>query len=155
MKFSTREDIEASADTVFDAVADFDSFERLLLRRGADVIRLDSQKQKSVGMCWDVGFKFRGRNRKARATVMQFEPSQGMLIASESGGVDAELTVSIVQLSAKRTRLLVALDLKPKTLSARLLIQSMKLAKGSLTRKYKDKVAEFAADIESEAKAAA
>lgn len=155
MKFSSREDVECTAEEMFQAVSDFDAFETLLMRRGADVMRVDSQAQKSVGMCWDVAFKFRGRSRKARATLLQYEPVQGMLIASESGGIDAEMTVNVVPLSAKRTRLMVALDLKPKTLSARLLLQSMKLAKGSLTKKFKAKVADFAGGIEADSKAAA
>ena len=44
MKLSTREDIEAPIGTVFDAVTDFDGFERQLLRRGVDVTRDDKRK---------------------------------------------------------------------------------------------------------------
>jgi hypothetical protein len=51
-------------------------------------------------------------------------------------------------LSRSRTRVLVELEVKPLNLSARLLVQSMKLAKGSLTRKYKLRIAEYAKGME-------
>ena len=41
----------------------------------------------------------------------------------------------------------VALDMKPLNLSARLLIQSLKLAKSSLTKKFKDRVADYAKNL--------
>ena len=43
---------------------------------------------------------------------------------------------------------MVILDIKPLNLSARLLVQSLKLAKTSLTKKYKLRVAEFARTLE-------
>lgn len=155
MKFSTREDIEATQQEVFEAVSNFQGFERMIMRRGAEVVRLDTQVDKSVGMCWDVSFKFRGRERNARATLMQYNPPEGFLITSESGGIDAEIEVKVLQLSPKRTRMMVSMDMKPKSLSARLLIQSLKLAKGSLNSKFKTRVADFAQSIEAKGKAAA
>ena len=40
------------------------------------------------------------------------------------------------------------LDLRPKTLAARLLVQSLKLARNKLNRKFRKRVAEFAMLIE-------
>lgn len=155
MKFSTREDIAAPADQVFAAVSDFENFERLILRRGAKIERVDTQTEKSVGMCWDVGFRYRGRDRRVRATVMKYAPPETMTIMNESGGIDGQLDVSVIRLNQKRTRLMVTLDLKPKSLSARLLLQSMKLAKSTLAGKFSARVAEFGREIEGDYKAAA
>jgi hypothetical protein len=47
--------------------------------------------------------------------------------------------------------LFVSLDLQPTTLSSRLLIQSLKFAKGNLTKRFKTRVFEFAGGISTDA----
>ena len=155
MKFSTREDIEVPIERVFAAATDFDNFERLILRRGGSIQRQDDRTTPGVGMRWSVGFKFRGRKRQAEAEVVQFDPHEDFSIESKSGGVLIYMDLSLVELSPTRTRLILGVDLKPKSMSARLLLQSMKLAQSSLTTKFKMRVSEFAHKIEREYKSAA
>jgi len=57
-------------------------------------------------------------------------------------------TIELVALSLNRTRISIEIDLTPQGLSARLLLQSLKLAKTNLSRKFKLRVAEFAEDVE-------
>ncbi|MEO1026387.1 MAG: SRPBCC family protein, partial [Pseudomonadota bacterium] len=63
------------------------------------------------------------------------------------GGLECMGVVDLVALSKARTRMLVSLDLKPTTLSSRLMVQSLRLAKGSLNRRFKARVAQFASGI--------
>lgn len=58
------------------------------------------------------------------------------------------MSFELMPLSRNSTRVLVALEVKPLTLSARLWVQSLKLAKTTLTQKYKDRVAEYARGME-------
>ena len=147
MKFSTREDIEAPIDHVFAQVSDFDGFERSALRRGAQVRRIESGPVQ-VGSQWDTAFKFRGRDRKMQITLTLLEAPEMYQIAAQSDGITADTLVELVALSPRRTRLSVALELKPRSLTARVLLQSMKLAKGKLTKRFKARVLELAEDIE-------
>lgn len=147
MKFSAREDIEAPIDHVFQIVTDFDAFERQALRRGADVKRLD-QGPPTVGSAWDVSFTFRGKERRLTATLTQMDP-QGLLIDAVSPNIDAATQIELVPLSPARTRLAISIELKAKTLTARLMLQSLKLAKASLTQRFKKRVAEFSEDTEA------
>jgi hypothetical protein len=73
-----------------------------------------------------------------------------VVIDLASNGLDGKTTVELVALSPQRTRLSVSIDLSAKSLSARLLLQSLKLAKSNLTNRFKKRVAEFSKGIESD-----
>lgn len=147
MKFSTREDIDAPIDQVFQAVTDFDGIERRLLRRGIDLTRDESCPQNQVGARWRANFKWRGRAYQLDARLVEMTDGQRCGIESHVGGLTSMGEVDLVPLSKTRTRMFVSLDLKPSTLSSRLMVQSLRLAKGSLNRRFKSRVAQFAADI--------
>lgn len=147
MKFSTREDIDAPLSTVYQAVTDFDAFERQMLRRGVEVSRDETRPLDEIGACWTARFAWKGRSHDVEAELVALDPDQGYAIESRSGGIVCLAVVDLVALSRTRTRLLVSLDLKPSTLSSRLMIQSLRLAKGSLNRRFKSRVSDYANGI--------
>ncbi len=149
MKFSTREDIDAPVETVYQAVTDFDGFERQILRRGVDLTRDERCPPDVTGARWKANFEWRGRPQNLDAELVSIEANEGYAIESRTGGVICLGVVDLVPLSKARTRMFVSLDLKPTTLSSRLFIQSLRLAKGSLTRRFKSRVSEFAGGIEA------
>ena len=147
MKLSTREDIEAPISRVYEAVTDFDSFERQMLRRGIDVARDESCQPPNIGARWQARVKWRKRLHEVEAELVTVDPGNGYAIESRGAGIVCLAVVDLVPLSKSRTRLLVSMDLKPTTLSSRLFIHSLKLTKGSLTRRFKHRVAGFAESI--------
>lgn len=147
MKFSTREDIDAPMEDVYNAVVDFDAFERRMLRRGVDITRDESKPLDQVGACWKARFSWRDRAFDVDAELVDLTPGESFVIESRASGVTCLGTVDLVALSKTRTRMFVALDLRPSTLSSRLLLQSLRLAKGNLTRRFKLRVHEFAAGL--------
>lgn len=148
MKFSAREDIEAPLDHVYSMVSDFGALERQALRRGASVQRLDGRGPVVVGSNWDVAFTFRGKDRKLKAKLTGLEP-QMITVETTSGGIDGVTEIELVQLSASRTRLAVAIELKASSLTARLLLQSLKLAKSNLMTRFKRRIGDYATEIEN------
>ncbi len=148
MKFSTKEDVEAPIEAVFDMLCDFESFERAAMRRGAEVQRADTRHQPSVGMTWNAVFPLRGKRRELTLEMVSFDRPNEMVIDSMSQGLAGQMSFELMPLSRNSTRVLVALEIKPLTLSARLWVQSLKLAKTTLTKKYKDRVAEYARGME-------
>lgn len=147
MKFTTREDIEAPIDYVFAQVSDFAGFERRALRHGAKVHRLGDGAF-AVGTQWDVSFKLRGRDRQMLATLAKMQEPEIYQIDAQSDGMIVATIVELVALSPRRTRLNVALELRPRSLTARVLLQSMKLAKTKLNKRFKARVLEYAEEIE-------
>ncbi|MEM6385915.1 MAG: SRPBCC family protein [Pseudomonadota bacterium] len=149
MKLSTSEDIDAPIERVFASVSDFAAFERRLVRRGIDITRDESTPHDQVGAHWHATVLWRGHAYKIDARLVSMNPVEGYLFENSSNGVECLASVDLVALSETRTRLLVSLDLKPATLSARLLLQSLKLAKGNLTRRFEARVHDFAKDLSS------
>lgn len=155
MKFTTREDIAADIEHVFASVSDFDGLERAALRRGAEVMRTDNMSAPGAGMSWQAKFPFRNRDREANMRLSEYDAPNGLTLLSKVSGIEAEVQVELMALSPNRTRLNMVLDLKPKSIPARLLLQSMKLARGNMVKKFRRRIADFAQNIEDRAKSRA
>lgn len=131
MQFSSREDIEAPIDRVFAMLSEFEAFERSAIRRGIEVQRTGAVGAPETGLGWDAEFDLRGRRRKLRVNLVSYEPPNLMRFELLSQGLDGETTIDLMALSPRRTRLEIRLELKPRTLPARLLLQSLKLARAT------------------------
>lgn len=148
MRFSAREDIEVAVSDVFAAVADFDGFARLALRRGFQVERLDRLPMPSVGMRWAVSGSHRGRMRHVTAELRGFVPGESLTVRITGGGFEADLDVDVLALSRRRTRLRADLDLRPRTIGARILIQTLRLGRAAAARRYHAGLRRFAERLE-------
>jgi carbon monoxide dehydrogenase subunit G len=149
MKFSSNEDIEAPIGEVFVVLADFESFERSAIRRGIEVQRVgEHPAAPTVGMAWDVAFSVRGKRRETTITLTGCETPLTMTFQASGSGLDGVMEIELLALSPRRTRLSVSLELAPQTMSARLFVQSLKLAKSNLNKRFRLKVADFARAIE-------
>ncbi|KIC51894.1 SRPBCC family protein [Tateyamaria sp. ANG-S1] len=148
MKFSAREDVAAPIEAVFEALNDFESFERQAMRRGAQVRRIDPLTQPGVGMQWEVSFRMRGRMRELDLKMARYDAPNEMVFDVTSAGVTGSFSIELMALSRNRTRMALALELTPLTLSARLFVQSLKLAKTSLNKRFKLRVADYAKGLE-------
>ncbi len=148
MKFSTREDIEAPIRDVFNMLADFSIYERAAMRRGAEIRRTDKLAEPGLGASWQAHFKLRGKPRQLDLEVVKFAAPTDMVVSLNSKNITGFVTCELFALSRARTRIICAIEVKPLTLTARLLIQSLKLTKKSLDQKYRDRVAELITDME-------
>ena len=148
MQFSSKEDIEAPVEQVFAMLSEFEAFERSAIRRGIDVQRVQNGIAQGVGVAWTAQFDMRGKRRNLQLELVQYDRPGTMRFAALSQGLDGTLTLDLVPLSQRRTRMGVILNLTPKTLPARLMLQSLKLAKSSLTNRFRSRVRTFARNLE-------
>lgn len=155
MKFAAREDIEAPIEYVFSQISDFPALERSALRRGADVQRLDDLEEPGEGMRWQANFTLRGKERELKFELVKFDPPNGMILSSLSPNMGGQMVIDLVALSRGRTRLSAELEMHPKNLSARLLVQSMKLAKSNLSKRFRNRLAAYGDDLEERFKSTA
>ena len=151
MKLATREDIDAPIEAVFRELSDFDSFERAILRRGAEVQRTDALRVPGPGMTWKTSFNFRGRQRDANIALDEYTPPDRLRASVRSSGFETDLLIDLVAMSKTRTRMNFAIDARPKSVPARLMIQSFKLARHAMLKRFRRRIADFATDLEARA----
>lgn len=148
MRFSAREDVELEAGTVFAAVSDFAAFERLARRRGIEIRRIDRLARPAVGMAWSLAGRFRGRARSAIAELRHFDPDGGLVLAITGGGFEATFELLVVRLSRARSRVVADLEVRPRSLGARLALQAARLGRKRMVRRYGEGLRSFARQLE-------
>ncbi|MDN5787532.1 SRPBCC family protein [Pseudorhodobacter sp.] len=148
MKLTAKEDIEAPIAFVDGFLTDFDNWERAALRRGAEVERLDRLPKPAAGMEWKICFPYRAKQRDAQITLTKIEQERALSFLGIGRPVEAVLDVDMAEMGPRRTRVHVQIDIKPRTLAARLFVQSLRLAKSKVTKRYAQHLSQLAADIE-------
>ena len=151
MQVTGTEDIAAPIAHVFASITAFDALERQALRRGIDVRRRFKGQAPEIGEGWMARFQFRGKEREAFVLLEEYDAPQSLRFSGASGGLDTDTQIELVPLSPNKTRVNVVLKLSPKTLSARLLVQSLKLARSNINQRFKKRLAGYARDIEDRA----
>ena len=100
-------------------------------------------------MAWTARFDYRGKSRKADLTLSEMvEPSHlGFSLLSDA--IEIVSRVELIEMSAKRTRIIVDSEIKPRSLGARLFLQSLRLARARIDRKFDQRAAQLAGEIEA------
>jgi hypothetical protein len=144
MKLSTRKDIEAPAAYAFEILADAGYWERAALRRGAEVRRLDTAPVPGPGSRWEVGFVYRGRPLRVVMQVVALEPPHRMEFAGTGDMVQGRLTLDLVEMGPRRCRAVVGVEITPQTLTARLFLQTLKLARRRVEERFDLRIGQMA-----------
>lgn len=151
MQLTTSEDIAAPAAVVFDAITDFDALERRASSRITELERIDSLDAPGVGMRWSFTFSFRGNSRAADVEITEYIAPTTLQAVVSTGGLKIKADADIVSLAPDRARLNLAVDMASSGIAGKLLLQSLKLAKGRLEERLDSAVAKYARDLEKQA----
>lgn len=135
MKFKVSEDVDAPQEMVWARFTDFSGFEEDARGRGAILNRVGNWTQTVQGVEWRGEVTVRGKSRPITAKVTQLVPQELCIVDSRIGGMNCHQEIIFVPLSTTVTRLALMLDLSADTLTARLLLQTMKLARGRVLQK--------------------
>ena len=147
MKIEYFEDVAVPAEFVFRRLTDFTRHERQAIAQGATVRRLDGGTEGAVGAAWQIGFNHRGRKRDMRAEITAWTPPHKVHIDAATGGLDIHLVVGVVALSARLTRINVSINLMPRSITARLLVQTLKLTRGTVTARLQARLKAMGEEI--------
>lgn len=148
MKFSASQDIALPASAVFSKITDFEAFERLALRRDVAVNRRDRLPQAGVGSSWEIDFIYRGKPRNLLLEVAEMRPDGLLAMIGRIGGFDLNVSMATQDTGPGRSRLAVEMDVKPRSLSARFLLNSIRFGKRGLERRFARRIADFGRALE-------
>lgn len=148
MKLAAKYDIEAPVDFVYRELSDFDAWERMAIRRGAEVTRIDKPTKPGPGLEWLVNYKLRGKDRSACIKLTKVLPTSHMTLQIQSNLADGEIIIDLLDLAATRTRVDVRLEVTPKTFSARLYMQTLRLSRKKVEATYSQRIAQLAVEME-------
>ena len=148
MKFAATEEISAPIEQVFADLSNFRRFEREAIKNGIELRRKDNLTQPGPGMGWEARFIARGKPRELNAEVTEFTDPDKLAFSGKIGGMTGFLVLELQSISENLTELNAVLDLKPKSFSARVLIQSMKIARGSIAKRFRKAVRKFSRRLE-------
>lgn len=154
MQFATNEVIAAPIERVFVILSDFAALEAVAPKYNVEMKRLDSLTEAGVGLSWDIGFRLRGKAREVIVDVTRFEAPQFLEFSGVSKTFELKLKIALSALSAGQTRMKMVTEVTPRTLGARLIVQSAKLARGRITKRYERGVAQIAQEIAARAELA-
>lgn len=132
MKLVAREDIQASASDIWSALIDFDRLEGVARGRGVKVVRTATEPLPK----WDLEFRFREKLRQAEVTVNSLEEPIRLTIYALGRSLEGHVCIDLQILGPNRTRMSVETEVKARSLSARMFLQSLKLAKGRINQRY-------------------
>lgn len=148
MKLTAKTDLDVPAGFVYATLADHAGWEREAVRRGAEVERPADMPFAGVGAGWRVRFPFRGKTRKVLIRVETMQPDQEMAFSFEGQSVDGGAVIEVSALSPRRSRLKVSVTVKPKTLAARLFLNTLRLARRRVQGRFEQRLAQLARRIQ-------
>lgn len=150
MNLEATYDLDAPAEYIFKRITDYSDFEALLMGYGANFERLDNETSLSVGMKWAIDGVFRGKQRQVEVALTGLLQNELVSYQSESKDVNAAVDMKLHAISAKQTRFSVDLTPKANTISARLILQSAKLARKTLEKRINYRFADFCQRLEGD-----
>lgn len=147
MRLTAKTDIEVPLAEVYRYLTDFNAWEVAAVHRGAEVSRTGPKPADEVGAGWRVRFAYRGKARNVLVKVARLVPGDVAAFVIDSPSIEGASQLEVTPLSPRRTRLRVVVDVKPKTLAARVFISTLRLSKARVERRFEGRVAQLGAAL--------
>jgi len=148
MKLTAKTDLEAPVEFLHAYLCDNATWEREAIRRGVEVERPADMPLTGVGAGWRIKVPFRGRVRKVLLRVDEIVQDQTIAYSFEGQALVGTTVLEVKALSPRRCRLKVTIDAKPKTLAARLFLNTLRLARRKVEERFEKRVGQLGARVE-------
>lgn len=150
MIFETREELDVPRDFAFSRFADFTRYEDAARSYGADIRRVNGFARIAEGVSWRGSVVVRGKTRGVEATVTRLQRPEHARMDTSVGGMAVGVDLFFEEIGPDRTLVRVCAQLKATTLAARLILQTVKLARKKIQDKIDSRVVALANQYEAE-----
>jgi len=152
MQFSATLDLKLAQDDLFKRLSDFEYFEKLAQEKGLNLeCTAGNSGSPAVGMSWHANFRLAGKDRQISTTLVEMASPDKMQFEFSSPNINGRSTVTLDPLSQTQTRMSVDIELEPQKLSARLFVQSLKLARAQANKRFQERISRLASYLENQA----
>lgn len=147
MELSSQQRVAAPHEFVFAQASDFTAFERQALRRGIEVECRGGPEP--LGRGWSAAVPVMGRERQVEAEVVAYDAPRDYAVLGETSGVEIRVRVGAAPDGGQHSQLVLSVALAPRNMPGRLVLQSLKLARGSLEDRLAGRLEGYAREIEA------
>lgn len=148
MKLTAKTDLEAPVEFVHAYLCDDAAWEREATRRGIEVERPADMPLTGVGAGWRIRVPFRGRIRDVLLRLDDLVQNQSIAYSFEGQALVGTTVMETKAISPRSSRLKVTIDAKPKTLTARLFLNTLRLARRKVEDRLEKRISQLADRIE-------
>lgn len=145
MRVETTTTIPAAPEAVFDKLTDMGWISSLLSARNV-VLTQTAGDGVAAGSAWTANFTARGAARTITVDVSRCDAPSALTASGEGGAIKAQVEITLSP-EGNGTSAHFALEAEGKTLQGRLLVQSAKLARGRIEKRFAKGVDKLAAQI--------
>jgi hypothetical protein len=149
MKLTAKTDLDAPISFVYECLSDHASWEREAVERGIDVEHPSDMPVSGLGSGWLLRLPYRGKLVKILLRLVQMVRDESLEFDFQSQSIEGDLGVSLMALSPRRTRMQLSIDVRPRTLAARLFLNTLRLARGRVQAKVEMRVKQMGMQIQN------
>lgn len=135
MKLISSEVYPVSAATAYARLTDFEALTHAMRANHIKVIWFRAGWPDGSETKWKLAFGFKGVHREVLAQITRVDKGHSYVVETDSDGVQAQVSVAVAAAEEGKARVTYTVDLSGQTVAARVMVQSLRLARGTLQDK--------------------
>lgn len=152
LELSAHEQAQMPVEELFARASRFGNFARQARSNGTRVRRLEPGNSEH-GPRWEVHYSLGGTERRFILELVQRRAPECLRFAIHSDAIEGELTLTLNAINAARSGVEARLTARPITTKARIVLQSMRLTRASLNKRFAKRIRALVARAEAEREA--
>lgn len=150
MRLEAAHEIQAPIELVFGKFCDFDRLQSFTENTGREAVRLDDGTATGAGVRYLLKGKFGGKQRSIELGLETCVPTVILKYEVEVETLTAALRFDFEKRAAELTRVSLILEPTAHSISSRLILQSVKLAKRTMEKRMETRLFHFGNEIVEE-----